>query len=341
MKVLITGASGFVGRATCAWLVAQGQEVAGAVRQLPARPVAGVDYRIVGDLNADTDWRAALAGVEGVIHCAARVHVMRETAEDPLAAFRSANVAGTERLARQAAAAGVKRLVFISSIKVNGEETAPVLPLPNPLPREERELAISLPRGTRRSFREDDTPAPQDPYGQTKWEAEAMLAQVAQETGLELVIVRPPLVYGPGVKGNLARLLGWIGRGIPLPLARIRNARSLIGIDNFTSALHACLSHPAAAGRTYLVRDGEDVSTPELVRRLGHHLGKPARLFALPTPLLESLAGLAGRRADVQRLTGSLTVDDSRIRRELGWIPPCTLDEGLAQMARAWLDNAR
>lgn len=168
-----------------------------------------------------------------------------------------------------------------------------------------------------------------------------MLARVAQETSLEVVIVRPPLVYGPGVKGNLARLLGWIGRGIPLPLAEIRNARSLIGIDNFTSALQTCLVHPAAAGRTYLVSDGEDVSTPELVRRLGRHLGKPARLFALPTPLLESLGGLTGRRTDVQRLTGSLIVDDSRIRRELGWIPPCTLDEGLTQMARAWLDNAR
>ncbi len=327
MKVLITGASGFVGRATCAWLVAQGREVAGAVRQLPARPLAGVDYRIVSNLDACTDWRAALAGVEGIIHCAARVHVMRETADDPLAAFRSANVAGTERLARQAAAAGVKRIVFISSIKVNGEETAP--PLSGPLPQ------------GRGRFREDDTPAPQDPYGQTKWEAEAMLAQVAQETGLEVVIVRPPLVYGPGVKGNLARLLGWVERGVPLPLAGIRNARSLIGIDNFTSALQTCLVHPAAAGRTYLVSDGEDVSTPELVRRLGRHLGKPARLFALPAPLLEGLAGLVGRRADVQRLTGSLTVDDSLIRRELGWIPPRTLDEGLAQMTRAWLDNAR
>jgi len=330
MKVLITGASGFVGRATCIWLATQGLEVAGTVRHTPAQPVAGVNYRIASDLNADTDWRVALTGVQSVIHCAARVHVMRETAEDPLAAFRSANVAGTERLARQAVAAGVKRMVFISSIKVNGEETAPVLPLPNPLPR-----------GARGSFREGDTPAPQDPYGQTKWEAEAMLAQVAQETGLEVVIVRPPLIYGPGVKGNLARLLSWVERGVPLPLAGIRNARSLIGIDNFTSALQTCLVHPAAAGRTYLVRDGEDVSTPDLVRRLGLHLGKPARLFALPASLLEGLAGLAGRRADVQRLTGSLVVDDSRIRRELGWLPPRTLDEGLAQMARAWLDNAR
>jgi len=324
MKVLITGASGFVGRATCAWLVAQGMEIAGAVRQLPARPLAGVGYRIVGGLDAGTDWGEALAGVDAVVHCAARVHVMRETAEDPLAVFRSANVAGTERLARQAVAAGVKRLVFVSSVKVNGEETAP-----------------PLPRGARGSFREDDAPAPQDPYGQTKWEAEAMLARVAQETGLEVVIVRPPLVYGPSVKGNLARLLRWVERGVPLPLAGIRNARSLIGIDNLASALHACLTHSAAAGRTYLVRDGEDISTPELVRRLGRHLGKPARLFALPAPLLEGLAGLVGRRADVQRLTGSLIVDDSRIRRELGWIPPRTLDEGLAQMARAWLANAR
>jgi nucleoside-diphosphate-sugar epimerase len=328
MKVLVTGASGFVGSATCAWLVAQGLDVVGAVRQMIPQPLAGVDYRIVGDLDAGTDWRTALAGVEGVIHCAARVHVMRDTAGDPLAAFRSANVAGTERIARQAVAAGVKRLVFISSIKVNGEETAS--PLFSPLPR-----------GKRGRFREDDAPAPQDPYGLTKWEAEVMLAEVAQETGLEVVIVRPPLVYGPGVKGNLARLLGWVERGVPLPLAGIRNARSLIGIDNLTSALQACLTHPAAAGWAYLVRDGEDVSTPELVRRLGQQLEKPARLFAVPAPLLEGLAGLVGRRADVQRLTGSLTVDDSRIRRELEWMPPRTLDEGLAQMTRAWLDSAR
>jgi len=328
MKVLITGASGFVGRATCAWLAMQGLEVVGAVRHTPAQPVADVDYRIVSNLDADTDWRATLAGVEGIIHCAARVHVMRETADDPLAAFRAANVDGTEQLALQAVAAGVKRLVFISSIKVNGEETAPAPPLPNPLPET-------------RYFREGDPPAPQDPYGQTKWEAETMLARVAQETGLEVVIVRPPLVYGPGVKGNLARLLSWVERGVPLPLAGIHNARSLIGIDNFTSALQACLTHPAAAGRTYLVCDGEDVSTPELLRRLGRNLGKPARLFALPAPLLQGLAGLIGRRADVQRLTGSLVVDDSRIRRELGWVPPRTLDEGLAQMTRAWLDGGR
>ncbi|MHB1174515.1 MAG: UDP-glucose 4-epimerase family protein [Sulfuriferula sp.] len=316
MKVLTTGASGFIGNAMCSWLMAQGLDTVGTVRKLPARRLPNVDYRIVGDLNADTDWRTALSGVEGIIHCAARVHVMRETADDPLMAFRATNVAGTGQLARQAAAAGVKRLVFVSSIKVNGEETAT-------------------------GFNEGDTPAPHDPYGQTKREAEQMLSQISKETGLEVVIVRPPLVYGPGVKGNLARLLSWVERGIPLPLAGIRNTRSLIGIDNFTSALHACLTHPAAAGRTYLVRDGEDISTPELVRRLGHHLDKPARLFALPSSLLEHLAGLVGRRADAQRLTSSLIVDDSRIRRELGWLPPCTLDDGLAQMAHAWLDSIR
>jgi len=315
MKVLTTGASGFIGNAMCSWLVAQGLDTVGTVRKLPTHVLPNVDYRIVGDLDVNTDWCAALAGVEGIIHCAARVHVMHETADDPLMAFRSANVAGTGQLARQAAAAGVKRLVFVSSIKVNGEKTAT-------------------------GFNEGDAPAPQDPYGQTKWEAEQMLSQISNETGLEVVIVRPPLVYGPGVKGNLARLLSWVERGVPLPLAGIRNTRSLIGIDNFTSALHACLTHPAAAGRTYLVRDGEDISTPELIRRLGHHLDKPARLFALPPPLLERLAGLVGRRADAQRLTGSLIVDDSRIRLELGWVPPRTLDEGLALMTRAWLNSA-
>ncbi len=324
MKILITGASGFIGSAVCAQLASQGMGVIGAVRRLPEHPLPGVQYSIVSDLSATTDWRAALAGVDGVIHCAARVHVMRETATDPLAMFRAANVAGSGQLARQAAAAGVKRLVFVSSIKVNGEETAPV----HPRPSWERIWESDC-------FREDDVPAPQDPYGVTKWEAEQLLTEIAQQTALEITIVRPPLVYGPGVKGNLARLLGWVGRGIPLPLAGIHNARSLLGLDNFTSALAACLTHPAAAGRTYLLRDGEDIATPELVRRLGQHLGKPARLFALPTPLLEGLAGLLGRCADIQRLTGSLRVDDSRIRQELGWLPPRTLDEGLAQMAQA------
>ncbi|MES1999054.1 MAG: NAD-dependent epimerase/dehydratase family protein [Pseudomonadota bacterium] len=318
MKILVTGASGFVGSAMCAQLASQGMEMVGAVRRLPEHPLPGVQYSIVDDLSATTDWRGALAGVEGIVHCAARVHVMRETAADPLAMFRAANVAGSAQLAHQAAAASVKRLVFVSSIKVNGEATAP------PLPSREKGC-----------FREDDSPAPQDPYGVTKWEAEQLLTEIAQQTGLEVTIVRPPLVYGPGVKGNLARLLGWIERGVPLPLAGINNARSLLGLDNFTSALAVCLTHPAAAGRTYLLRDGEDISTPELLRRLGQQLGKPARLFALPAPLLEGLAGLLGRRADIQRLTGSLVVDDSRIRQELGWLPPRTLDEGLAQMAQA------
>jgi len=318
MKILVTGASGFVGSAMCARLASQGMDVIGIVRRLPEHPLPGMQYSIVDDLSATTDWRGALAGIEGIVHCAARVHVMRETATDPLATFRAANVAGSAQLARQAAAAGVKRLVFVSSIKVNGEATAPPL--------------LSREKGC---FREDDPPAPQDPYGVTKWEAEQLLTEIAQQTGLEVTTVRPPLVYGPGVKGNLARLLGWVERGVPLPLAGIDNARSLLGLDNFTSALAACLTHPAAAGRTYLLRDGEDISTPELLRRIGQLLGKPARLFALPTPLLEGLAGLLGRRADIQRLTGSLRVDDSRIRQELGWLPPRTLDEGLAQMAQA------
>ncbi|MDP1619856.1 MAG: NAD-dependent epimerase/dehydratase family protein [bacterium] len=289
MKILVTGASGFVGSALCARLASQGMHVVGAVRSLPERPLPSVNYSIVSDLSATTDWRAALAGVDGVIHCAARVHVMRETATDPLAVFRAANVAGSAQLARQAATAGVKRLVFVSSIKVNGEETSHIPPL------------TTRERG---GFREDDPAAPQDPYGVTKWEAEQLLTEIAQQTGLEISIVRPPLVYGPGVKGNLARLLGWVERGVPLPLAGIDNARSLLGLDNFTSALATCLTHPAAAGRTYLLRDGEDISTPGLLRRIGQLLGKPARLFALPAPLLEGLAGLLGRRADIQRLTG-------------------------------------
>ena len=315
-RTLITGADGFVGRHLCAEWSQQGYQVRATTRSHNRLSATG-ETVMVGSIDARTKWANALCNVDTLIHLAARVHVIKDKTADPLTEFLKVNLHGTSNLAQQAANSGVRRLIYVSSIKVNGEQTTAVRP-----------------------FVETDEPNPQDPYGISKWRAEQELQRISQETGLEVVIVRPPLIYGPGVKGNLARLLSWVEHGVPLPLTGIRNTRSLIGIDNFTSVLHACLTHPAAAGRTYLVRDGEDISTPELLRRLGHHLDKPARLFTLPPPLLERLAGWVGRRADAQRLTGSLIVDDSRIRRELGWVPPRTLDEGLALMTRAWLNSA-
>ena len=299
MKVLVTGANGFVGAALCRALAAAGMAVAGAVRGDNPLP-AGVERRPVGDIGAATDWRPALDGIDAVVHCAARVHVMRERAADPLAAFRAVNCDGAVALARQAEG---RRLVFLSTVKVNGEETPPG-----------------------RSFRAADVPAPADPYGIAKAEAEARLAAIAGE----LVVIRPPLVVGAGAKGNLAGLMRLVARGVPLPLGGIYNRRSLVGLGNLADLIRVCLTHPAAPGKTFLVRDDPDVSTPELVRRLAAAMGRPARLFGFPPALLR-VAGAVGRR-----LTGSLTVDDGPTRTALGWAPPYGLDEGLGEMARSY-----
>ena len=269
----------------------------------------------IDNMSATTDWTEALRGVTTVIHLAARVHVMREDAQNPLAEFRKANVAATAHLARQAAEHGVRRLVFASSIKVNGEAT----------------------EGARR-FSEADVPAPVDAYGMSKWEAEQALHRIAAETGLEVVVVRPPLVYGSGVKGNFAAMLGVLRRGVPLPLASVRNGRSLVYVGNLVDALLCCAKHPAAAGQTYLVSDGEDLSTPDLLRRLGEAMARPARLWPCPPALLLGGARFLGRGAQMERLLGSLRVDDQKIRRELGWAPPYSGAEGMkATVECEWL----
>lgn len=256
-----------------------------------------------------------MTGMDVVIHLAARVHVMNERADDPLTEFRQVNVFGTERLARSAVASGVRRLVYVSSIKVNGEQTA------------ENE-----------TFSESDVPHPQDPYGISKWEAERILSQIAEETGLEVVIVRPPLVYGPEVKGNFAQMLRVLDKGIPLPLASVRNLRSLVYVENLADALIACASHPAAAGQTYLVSDGEDISTSGLLNFLAESIGRPARLFPCPPGLLQVLANWVGKGAQAERLLGSLQVDSAKIRRDLNWVPPYTLQQGL-QATAEWYRN--
>lgn len=309
-RVLVTGANGFVGRALCAQAAARGVAVRGITR-LPCELSGGVENCVVSAVDEHADWQAALAGVEAVIHLAARVHVMADKAENPLAEFRRINTQGTLNLARQAAAAGVRRFVFVSSVKVNGEMTLPGHP-----------------------FKADDAPAPLDAYGISKMEAEQGLSELAAETGMEVVIIRPPLVYGPGVKANFAAMMRWLRRGVPLPLGAIDNRRSLVTLDNLVDLMLTCISHPAAANQTFLVSDGEDVSTTQLLRRMGQALGRPARLLPVPAGLLELGAALVGRRDMAQRLCGSLQVDIEKTRQLLGWRPPLTLDEGLKKAAQ-------
>ena len=310
MKFLVTGASGFVGRVLCTELLRREHALSVALRSGKGDSKQPGQF-VVGEVNAKTDWQLALNSVDVVVHLAARVHVMRDDASNPLEEFRSVNVFGTENLARQAARAGVRRFVYVSSIKVNGEQTSDT------------------------PFSEADKAAPQDPYGISKWEAEQALHRVAKETGLEVVIVRPPLVYGAGVKGNFAQMLSVLKRGVPLPLASVENRRSLIYVENLVDALILCATHPAAAGKTYLVSDGEDVSTPELLRRLGAEMGHPARLFYCPAALLKFAGLFAGKSDQIDRLLGSLRVDSGKIRRELDWAPPCTLQQGLQMTAAA------
>lgn len=318
-NVLVTGASGFIGQALCARLLADGWRVCAALRDSGRGPdlLPGCEQRLVGEIGPGTDWLSPLKEVDIVVHLAARVHVMREKESDPLAEFRRVNVEGTLNLARHAVAAGVQRFVYLSSIKVNGEETR-----------------------TGCSFSEEDHPAPQDAYAVSKWEAEQGLRELADKTGLEVVIIRPPLVYGPGVKANFLAMMQWLSRGIPLPLGAIRNRRSLVALDNLVDMVVTCLDHPSAVNQIFLVADGEDLSTPELLRRTGEALGKPSRLLPMPVWMLEAGARLLGKRAVVQRLCGSLHVDISKARMILAWNPPQSVDQALRLTAHHFLEKS-
>lgn len=312
MRVLVTGASGFVGGALARHLAADPSfKVVAPMRRRAEIP--GVQTVPIGDIGPGTDWRAAVEGVEAIVHCAARVHQMQDASADPLAAFREVNVEGTKSLAEAAVAAGVKRLVFVSTVKVLGEA------------------------GTLgRPFREEDAPAPADPYAISKWEAEQELGRLSERSALETVIIRPPLIYGREPKANMLRLLRLVAKGVPLPLGAVRNKRSMIGLDNLVSALRAATIHPAAARRTFLVSDQQDVSTPELVNMMAAAMGRPSRLWRFPVGLLRLMAQLAGRGEEIDRLTGSLEIDSGRISHELGWRPPRSPAEGIGEMVRGF-----
>ncbi len=310
MRVMVTGAGGFVGRALARSLAVAGHEVRAVVRR-PTGLGAGIELRIIDDIAACGEIPGLFDGIDVVVHAAARVHRMNESGTDALDAYLRDNTETTRVVAETAAGAGVGRLVFLSSIKAGGEET------PSP-------------------YTEDTPPAPEDAYGISKWRAEQELAEISAKTGLEIVILRPPLVYGPGVSANFHALMRLADTPLPLPIGGLDgNRRSLIYSANLIDAITRVLDHPGAAGETFMVRDGEDVSTAELARRLRAVLGRPARLVPVPATLLKTMAGMVGKATVMRRLAGSLCVDDSRIRHALGWRPPYTLDQGLAATA-AW-----
>lgn len=310
---LLTGATGFIGRHIAQELTVHGARVVMAVRAAPKNSSSthpGLCWQEVGDINSKTDWQPALQGVQAVVHCAARAHVLREDAADALAAYREVNVAGTLRLAQQAAASGVQRFVFLSSIGVNGNQSS-------------------------EPFTEATDPHPHDAYAVSKFEAEQALLDLAAQTGMEVVIIRPPLVYGPGAPGNFGSLVRVAQRGLPLPLGAVHNQRSFVALENLVSLVLLCADRarsPLAANQVFVVADGEDVSTSTLLRKLARAAGRPSRLLPVPASWLRAGASLLGKRAVADRLLGNLQVDATKARTLLGWRPVVSMDAQLAKM---------
>jgi nucleoside-diphosphate-sugar epimerase len=312
MRVLVTGANGFVGRSLCPELTARGHEVRAAVRRGGPRVPGAFEHAPVGDIGPDTSWSEALEGVEAIVHCAARAHVLHDAAENA-ALYVTTNAHGTRKLAEDAARAGVRRLILLSSVKVNGERT------------------------DGRSFTAQDKPAPVDAYGESKWLAEQALWKVAAGSAMQAVVVRPPLVYGPGVRANFLRLIRWVDAGWPLPLGAIDNRRSLVSTWNLCDFLGTLLTHSAAPGRTWMASDGEDVSTSRLICMIAQAMGRQARLLSVPLPVLRAVGALAGRRMEVDRLCESLTVDVAPLHRELAWSASLPVFECISRTVQAYL----
>lgn len=300
-KILVTGATGFVGKQLIPTCMQQGYDIAPVYRQETYESGA-----VVMDIAPDSNWIPYLEGIDAIIHCAGRAHVMNEHAVDPMAEYRKVNTEGTLNLARQAAQAGVKRFIFISSIKVNGESTAPGQP-----------------------FTTEVKQPPQDPYAISKYEAEQGLRALAEHTAMEIVIIRPPLVYGPGVKANFASLVNIVAKGLPLPLGAIHNRRSMVYVGNLIDLIINCLSNPKAANKTFLASDDDDLSTTELLQGLALAMKKPSRLLPLPSSWLMTMTKLLGKPAIGERLCGNLQLDISDTKSCLGWTPPYSVAEGL------------
>jgi nucleoside-diphosphate-sugar epimerase len=314
-RMLVTGASGFVGSEVVAHAARSGTFTVRAASRREHSVPQGVEVARVGDLGPGTDWAAALDGVTHVVHCAGRAHVLKDHAHDPAAAYHAANAAGTLALARAAAARGVRRFVFISTIKVNGGAT----PMDAP-------------------YTEADAPAPEDDYGRSKLAAEQGLMALANETSMSVTIIRPTLVYGPGVRGNFEQMMKWIARGIPLPFGSVDNRRSMVGRANLVDLIMTCLDHPAAAQQTFLASD-IDLPTPQLLRDVGVALGRRARLVPIPSQILSAAAKLVGAGGAASRLLGSLRVDNSKARRLLEWHPVVSFHTELERTAQHFLQS--
>lgn len=310
-KILVTGGNGFIGKAICKNLKKKNYTINITSRRDVAINLNGMKVYSINEINKNTNWLEALDRVSCVIHCAAKTHVMNNIRQKSLSSFREVNVEGTLNLAKQAAECGVKRFIFLSSIKVNGERT------------EKSSM-----------FRYNDVPKPEDSYGISKWEAEKGLWKISRQTGLEVVIIRAPLVYGPAVKGNLRRLIKLIQSGIPLPFSLIKNQRSLIGIDNLVDLIIHCIDHDKASGNTFLISDGKDLSTPDLVRGIASSMELSARLFPLPLIFLKFFGFILGKKLEIDRLIGSLRIDNSYTKETLNWTPPLSVEEGIRRMVQ-------
>jgi nucleoside-diphosphate-sugar epimerase len=314
-KILVTGANGFIGQNIYKDLIKLNYFITGSVRNLDAALInGGIKYIPVGNIDAETKWYNILEGVNCIIHCAGKTHLINT--KDELDIYRSVNREGTKNLAEQAVKAGVKRLIFLSSLKVNGEPTFGSF-----------------------IIKHNDISQPEDAYGVSKWEAEQALLEISKQTGLEVVIIRPPLVYGEGVKGNFLRLLDLVYKQISLPFAKINNLRSFVALDNLIDLIICCIEHPKAAGKTFLVSDGEDLSTPDLIRKLSKLMNKSPRLFSVPKSIIQFMGRLVGKSSEVKRLVGSLRIDNSYTREILGWSPALSLDESLEKTVRWYLKN--
>jgi nucleoside-diphosphate-sugar epimerase len=305
MNALVTGANGFVGKAVMAHLKSLSCQVVGGVRHT----IADRGFLTTPALEPQSDWSEVLRDIKWIVHCAGRAHVSAGNSIESTAEFYRVNAAGTLNLAQQAATSGVKRLVFISSIGVNGQAST-------------------------QPFRETDQPNPREVYAKSKFEAEQGLRNIAAQGNMEVTIIRPPLIYGPAAPGNFGRLVEILHRGIPLPFGAIHNKRSLIGIDNLIDLIAKCLFHPAAANQTFLASDGEDLSTTDLMRRIGLALDKPVRLLPVPVPLLMVAASIVGKRELAEKICNSLQIDISKVSKLIGWNPPISVDEGLRRVAR-------